>query len=419
MATIRAHQLRLRAGFRHAVLMLLAAPAAIPGCTGDDILGVAPDASVDATTGSDVQVFDAPLTAQEASVEGSAALDATAPVDATVAEASTDARLTDVVVDATPGDAGDEAGDDAEGAEGAAPSTLPTCSDASVGAPYYLTDSGMYCYYLVDMSCPLYPTMAGSCDLQACDVCSLDGAPNYGCHYVDCPDEGDSGIVTVMCDTCIGFGRRPAGLARPAHRRSKGALGEYFARASHLEAASVRAFERLRSELAAHGAPRELQRGAERSARDEQRHARVTGRLARRFGGEPPPVRGARKGVRSLERIALENAVEGCVRETAGALVATWQASCAEDAGVRRSMARIAVDETLHAALAWAVADWIEPQLSPGARERVRRARRDALGRLEREMASVPPLELVRVAGVPSARQARALVDSLRLQLAV
>ena len=57
MATIRAHQIRLRAGFRRAVLMLLAAPAAIPGCTGDDTLGVPPDASVDATTG-DVQAFD-------------------------------------------------------------------------------------------------------------------------------------------------------------------------------------------------------------------------------------------------------------------------------------------------------------------------------------------------------------------------
>jgi len=130
-------------------------------------------------------------------------------------------------------------------------------------------------------------------------------------------------------------------------------------------------------------------------------------------------VRGARKGVRSLERIALENAVEGCVREAAGALVATWQASRAKDVAVRRSMARIAADETRHAALAWAVADWIEPRLSPGARERVRRARRGALDRLEREMASEPARDLVRVAGLPGAREARALVDALRLHLAV
>ena len=53
--------------------------------------------------------------------------------------------------------------------------------------------------------------------------------------------------------------------------------------------------------------------------------------------------------MRELEAIAIENAVEGCVRESFGALLATWQAKTAGDARVRAAMKRIARDETRHA----------------------------------------------------------------------
>jgi hypothetical protein len=412
VATVRAHQLRLRATFRQAMVLLLASPAAMPGCSDDGTEVVAGDASVGATTGVDAQGGDGPRPVQDSAAEGGPGADATTALDATAPEASVDARQADSDVDASLAD-GDDAADDTG-------PPFVACSDASVGAPHYLTDSGKYCYYLVDLSCPLVPIMPGTCFLQSCDgVCTLDGAPNFGCEYTsNCPTQAaDAGAVTVMCDTCIGVGRRPAGLVRARRLRATSALGEYFARASHLEAASVRAFERLRQELLALDAPRELQQAAGRSANDERRHARVTGRLARRFGGEPPEVRVARRRPRSLERIAIENAVEGCVRETAGALIATWQAARAEDAGVRRGMARIAADETRHAALAWAVAGWLETRLSPRARERVERARRAAALRLERDMAIVLPRELVTVAGLPGAREARALLATLSRQL--
>jgi len=70
--------------------------------------------------------------------------------------------------------------------------------------------------------------------------------------------------------------------------------------------------------------------------------------------------------VRSLYEIA----VEGCVRETFGALEATFQAKNANDPQIRRVMRRIAEDETRHAALAWRVAAWIEPRLSDRQRRR-------------------------------------------------
>jgi hypothetical protein len=411
MASVRSHQLRLRATFRRAVLLLLASPAAAAGCSDDGSVAAPVDASTeDATMGPEAQGDDAPASGPDVATDASLGADATAARDATARDASLDAGPGDADVDAALAD-GSDADDDAEDTG----TPFLTCNDASASAPYVLTDSGTACFYFVDLSCPLYPTLPGSCVLQSCSpACSLDGAPNFGCQYTsDCPEQADAGKVTIMCDTCLGVGRRPAGLVRAARPAATSALGAYFARAAHLEAASVLAFERLRQELLDHDAPPELQRAASRSARDERRHASVTRRLARRFGAVPPPVRMARRSRRSLERIALENAVEGCVRETAGALVATWQAQHAGDEEVRRSMTRIAEDETRHAALAWAVAGWIEGRLSPRARDRVEQARRAAALRLARELPVALPRELVTVAGLPGARDARALLSVL------
>jgi hypothetical protein len=43
------------------------------------------------------------------------------------------------------------------------------------------------------------------------------------------------------------------------------------------------------------------------------------GALARRVGARPRAVQVVRGALRSIEAIALDNAVEGCVRETYGA----------------------------------------------------------------------------------------------------
>ena len=135
------------------------------------------------------------------------------------------------------------------------------------------------------------------------------------------------------------------------------------------------AFRKLRSELSAHGAPRFLIRAAERAARDEIRHARMARALARRHGGvwRAPIVTDT--APRDVEAIATENAVEGCVRETFGAVLATWQARAAKDASIRATMERIARDETRHAVLAHNVDAWIIKKLDRTARGRVQRAR--------------------------------------------
>jgi hypothetical protein len=212
-------------------------------------------------------------------------------------------------------------------------------------------------------------------------------------------------------------GRRPEGLLAARAPRTASAVGARFAQMARLERASVTAFEVLRDELVAQGAPARLVRSATRARRDELRHARSVGALARRFGADVERPRVAKAGARSLREIAIENAVEGCVRETWGALEATWQARAASDPRVAATMARIAEDETHHAALAWQVAAWAEQKLSARDRRAVRRAREAAVRSLKRELAAEPHASLVRVAGAPNAARARALLAVLERSL--
>jgi hypothetical protein len=219
-------------------------------------------------------------------------------------------------------------------------------------------------------------------------------------------------VVIQQGDPNCVSGRRPEGLV-PAARKCDDPVGAFFAECAHLEAASVLAFERLARELRAHGAPARLVRAADRSRLDEIRHAKVTTALARRYGAEPEAVVVEDRGVRTLFEIALENAVEGCVRETYGALVAMHQTKHAKDARVAAAMRRIARDETHHAALAWDIAEWIEPRLTPDERKRMAAARAAASMTMRRQLSSPIAPDLERHAGLPNADQGLALFDAI------
>lgn len=207
-------------------------------------------------------------------------------------------------------------------------------------------------------------------------------------------------------------GRRPAGLVLAA-TSAKSPLLCHLRDAAALEAASVVAFRVLRSELARARAPRSLLRRASRAARDERRHARIAGALARRFGATVHPPVHASPARRSLEAMALENAVEGCVRETWGALVALHQAEHATSLDVQRAMRRIARDEVRHAELAWAVHRFAVRRLPGPARERLIAARARAIAELRREVTSPMPDAERRLLGMPSPEAATNLLTLL------
>lgn len=235
----------------------------------------------------------------------------------------------------------------------------------------------------------------------------------FGCNAYR-PTPGRDPVV-VNCAICA-IGRRTQGFDA---REGVGgdAVGRFFAAAAQLEAASVMAFRTLADELRAHGAPEDLVARAERSAEEERRHARITRHLALSRGAVPPRVQLSPRPPRGLAEIATENAVEGCVRETFGALLATWQSSHAGDAEIARAMERIADDETRHAELAWAIAAWLDTVLDEPARGAVREARDGAVRELLRELAGETPAELVTIAGMAptaeSTRMARHLAASL------
>jgi hypothetical protein len=230
-----------------------------------------------------------------------------------------------------------------------------------------------------------------------------------------------SGEVTVeqrvelpkVTPNCVVVGRRPVGLQDTAVGACEDARGHYFADTARLEAASIHSFLRLREELALHGASPALQDEALLSALDEVRHAEVTTRLALRYGAIPPPPSVEALPLRPLHEVLLDNAVEGCVRETYGALVAHHQALHARDPEIRLAMARIAEDETRHAALSWDIDAWAESRVSSEERRALREARMQAIKVLRTEATAPLDADLMADAGLPSPEVAAALLDTL------
>jgi hypothetical protein len=184
--------------------------------------------------------------------------------------------------------------------------------------------------------------------------------------------------------------------------------GAQLAAMAELEAASVPAFERLARELAMWGAPQDLVQRARLAMHDEIRHAGVMTKLARRYGRVPREITVPPLPCRSLVAIAHENAIEGCVREAYGALVATYQAERASPE-LRVAFGAIAVDERRHAELAEDVHTWILGRLEAAPREVLERARTRAEAELR---ASITTSRACRELGLPSGRDAVAMCDA-------
>lgn len=174
-------------------------------------------------------------------------------------------------------------------------------------------------------------------------------------------------------------------------------LAAAWLRDARLEHASVASFGTFALDLLALGAPRALVEGAHRAALDEIDHARRCFALASRFGGRdvgpgPLPVAGdrSRRPSLSIASVARAALAEGCVGETAAALLAEamlTEARRAErpDPEVEATLAIVAEDEARHASLAFAFIAWaLDQDPTP-----VRRAIRDTLASLDDVRASL------------------------------
>lgn len=316
----------------------------------------------------------------------------------------------------TPSDTTDDAGPLGDGADAHADAgavTMPP-ADASADAP---ADAPSGCVLEKEgrggADCTPAVMRCGAIaePLICADLCPKD--------TVRC-NRDPASVERVQCWYSCG-GRRPAGFVEGVgedhHEGPLASVGAFFANLAELEAASIDAFAILADELAVHGAPASLVADAHAAADDEVRHAKIAGALARREGHPVSVPHVVRQERRSLLAMAVENAAEGCVRETFGALLAMHQAEHAADPAIRSAMGKIAEDETRHATLAWRVAAWANERLCADDRATVDRAMIDALDALE--AAPCLPAEDLRLrAGVPSARVGARLVSELRRELA-
>lgn len=242
------------------------------------------------------------------------------------------------------------------------------CLNGKYGAPYYARSLRAI---PAELRSSVTDLPSGPLDKDLCTrLCASDGDVCQLASIAEASLPERSHVVCFSyrengCPSGWGSGRLPDGLAvDPGLAPS---LGETFARAAVLEAASVVSFRRLAKDLERHGAPRALVRRAERAARDEKRHAALTRRLARRFGGVRVRARVVAAAPRTLREIALENAREGCVGETLGALLLSARAHASDDAEVRATLREIARDEVAHAAFAWDLRAFLLDRLDSGA----------------------------------------------------
>ncbi|HTL36443.1 MAG TPA: ferritin-like domain-containing protein [Kofleriaceae bacterium] len=302
--------------------------------------------------------------------------------------------------------------------------TLPACVGTALPGSGDDTECERTVSHEFDVDLPSDPPLdlrVESCRMDA-DVCkavcdllvSRAGFPGGTCVVTFSADSAHAAtsyterIDSPYCNQgSASEGRRPAGLVQPRCIEASSAIGAWLAEAAWLEAASIPAFIYLARELDMHGAPRGLARLALAAARDEIRHARMMNAMAARFGGKPPMANVDAPKPRSLEDMAIENAVEGCVRETWGAIVAMWQAERARDRELRAAFRSISKDEARHSALAWAVDSWLSTRLDAAAQKRVADARHHAV----RELFEGEHSEVHAMLGLPIGADARALVS--------
>ncbi|MBL8685123.1 MAG: ferritin-like domain-containing protein [Myxococcales bacterium] len=186
--------------------------------------------------------------------------------------------------------------------------------------------------------------------------------------------------LTVSCTVMMPG--RPCGRLFSGVDRGWNRPEELLVEIHALEAVSASAFEHLALELSTLGAPTTLVSRARDAAEDERRHATLAAELlhARGLIADQPPI--APVASRPLVELALENAVEGCVRETWGALFALWRRRIEPDIALRDFYAAIGEDELRHASWSWDLDAWLDARLTHDERERVREARAEAIDAL-------------------------------------
>ncbi len=224
------------------------------------------------------------------------------------------------------------------------------------------------------------------------------------------------GGTTAVADAARALRGRGHASICPSMTFASGAddvVGSWLAEAAHAESGSWMALRAVGRELRAHDAPRELVSTARAVSAAALNNAAMLETLALRWGVRPRQPKVVSIAVRPLESLAVENAMEGCVRETWAALEARYQSLAARDPVIRRTMERVACDGVRHAEFSWAVDAWARRRLEREARKRVERSRLDAAQDLLGALCIERQRDLCVEAGLPTVATARGLAGAL------
>lgn len=211
--------------------------------------------------------------------------------------------------------------------------------------------------------------------------------------------------------------RRPSGFHATNFSRLS-PTAAFYSTALELELVSIAAFKIMHLELSAYGAPSSILARIAEAEVVKRQHTSLLRGIVREVGGIDSGIEvSVDRPLRSLEDIAIENVVEGCVRESFGARVAAVQAERVLDPRHKKVFATIASDELNHAELAWAVHDWIRPYLGAAGATRVEVALLRAIDDLWVDATANYAKELEATAGLPSPTEMRTLLGELEQKL--
>jgi hypothetical protein len=208
------------------------------------------------------------------------------------------------------------------------------------------------------------------------------------------------------------YGARTSIADAGVHPDVRRILAELWCEGGRFEHASVASFARSAIQLMALGAPAELVEACQRASLDEIEHARLCFALASRFAGREIrpgklPLDAGALTLVSLEDLAGENVIGGCIGETVAALTATAQLELASDPAVRAALETIARDEARHAELAWRIAKWASEAGGTAVRARMAAAFEAALVAQGTSGGAAPPPSAVALGHIGLAEEQR------------
>ncbi|MFO0619248.1 MAG: ferritin-like domain-containing protein [Polyangiaceae bacterium] len=272
--------------------------------------------------------------------------------------------------------AGSGTGKSVVASSGVGPSTVAATSVvATTGGG---CGTGFECFVAPPGGCPAEKDALqyfSVCTNSGCAVESVDSGPMvsgdqccYAVHATFCGVgrpfvvDGEISVARVVPRDAWRRGPRPSVTGLSAEERDE--LARAWRRDALLEHASIASFARFALDLLALGAPADLVADAHRAALDEIAHAELCFALASAYDGAPTDpgllrvVGGEEARANDLIALAVSTFEEGCIGETAAALVAAEQLGRASDSAVRAALTRIAEDESRHAELAWRTLAW-------------------------------------------------------------